>query len=159
MRVCRQRRQLCQGLEPENGRLKQADTRATMQAPQSELQATARRRARRIRQDQHGNYGAEVVEVKLIKTEADYREALTELAPLVDRNPAPDALEGDRLEILKLLVEAYEKKHHPMELPTAIEAIDFQMDQRGLTPADMVEYFGHRSWVTLTSPPSNADLG
>ncbi len=99
------------------------------------------------------------MEVKLIKTEADYREALTELAPLVDRNPAPDALEGDRLEILKLLVEAYEKKHHPMELPTAIEAIDFQMDQRGLTPADMVEYFGHRSWVTLTSPPSNADLG
>lgn len=88
------------------------------------------------------------MEVKLIKTEADYREALTELAPLVDMDPAPDTPEGDRLEVLGLLVEAYEKKHYPMELPTAIEAIEFQMDQRGLTPADMVEYFGHRSRVT-----------
>lgn len=88
------------------------------------------------------------MEVKLIKTEADYREALAELAPLIDLDPAPDTPEGDRLEVLGLLVEAYEKARYPMRLPTAIEAITFQMDQRGLTPADMVEYFGHRSRVT-----------
>lgn len=88
------------------------------------------------------------MEVKLIKTEADYHEALAELAPLVELDPALDTPEGDRLEVLGLLVEAWEKAHHPIELSTAIEAILFQMDQRGLTPADMVEYFGHRSRVT-----------
>lgn len=88
------------------------------------------------------------MEVKLIKSEADYHEALAELGRLVDMDPSPDTPEGDRLEVLGLLVEAYEKERFPMRLPTAIEAIEFQMDQRGLTAADMVVYFGHRSKVT-----------
>ena len=75
-----------------------------------------------------------------IKTELDYRRALAEIDGLM--MAAPDTPEGDRLDVLVTLVEAYEARHYPMELPSPIEAIRFRMEQVGLRPKDMASMFG-----------------
>lgn len=61
---------------------------------------------------------------------------------LIDLDPAPDTAEGERLEVLGMLVEAYEDRHHPIGLPGPIEALKFVMEQRGLSVADMKPYIG-----------------
>jgi HTH-type transcriptional regulator / antitoxin HigA len=55
--------------------------------------------------------------------------------------------EGDRLDVLGTLVEAWEAKHHPLDLPDPIEAIKYHMDQRGLTPSDLVPFIGSHAAV------------
>jgi HTH-type transcriptional regulator/antitoxin HigA len=75
-----------------------------------------------------------------IKTENDYRRALAEIEGLMAA--APDTPEGDRLDVLVTLVEAYEARHYPMDLPNPIEAIRFRMEQVGLRPKDMASMFG-----------------
>ena len=75
-----------------------------------------------------------------IKTESDYRRALAEIEGLMAA--AADTPEGDRLDVLVTLVEAYEARHYPMELPDPIEAIRFRMEQVGLRPKDMASMFG-----------------
>lgn len=62
-----------------------------------------------------------MIEIKPIRTEADYEAALAEIEQLFEAVPATP--EGDRLEILTTLVEAYEEKHYPLSLPDPIEAI------------------------------------
>ena len=54
----------------------------------------------------------------------------------------PGTLEGDRLDVLATLVEAWEKRRYPMELPDPVEAIKFRMDQSGLQPKDLVPMIG-----------------
>lgn len=83
--------------------------------------------------------------IRPIHTKADYQQALAEISRLVDIDPEPGTLEGDKLEVLATLVEAYEREHFPMNLPDPIEAIKFSMESRGLRPADMVDYFGSPS--------------
>ena len=56
--------------------------------------------------------------------------------------------EGDELELLSVLIEKYEEEHYPVDLPSPVEAIKFFMDQKGLTNAGMVQYFGHISKVS-----------
>ena len=63
--------------------------------------------------------------IKPIKTNKDYRAALKEIESLMAAKI--DTPEGDRLDILATLVEAYERTHFPMELPDAVEAIKFQI--------------------------------
>ena len=75
-----------------------------------------------------------------IKTDADYRRALAEIDGLMAAKA--DSPEGDRLDVLVTLVEAYEARHYPMEMPDPIEAIRFRMEQAGLRPKDMVSMFG-----------------
>lgn len=75
-----------------------------------------------------------------IKTEADYRRALAEIEGLM--LAGPNTPEGDRLDVLTTLVEAYEARHYPMDMPNPIEAIRFRMEQDGLRPKDMVSVFG-----------------
>lgn len=82
-----------------------------------------------------------------IRTEADYRAALKEISALVDLDPPLDSPEGERLDILATLAEAYEAKHFPIGLPDPIEAIKFRMEQGGLTIADMPVYLGNRNRV------------
>ncbi len=78
--------------------------------------------------------------IKPIKTKADHRAALKEIESLMmARLGTP---EGDRLDVLVTLVEAYEKKHYPMGLPDAVEAIKFRMEQSGLGPKDLVPMIG-----------------
>ena len=86
------------------------------------------------------------MEIRPIKTEADYEAALEEIERLFDARP--DTLEGDRLEVLVTLVEAYEEKHYAIPLPDPIEAIQYYMESRGLTRRDLEAYIGSRGRVS-----------
>lgn len=84
--------------------------------------------------------------VKLIKTEADYQEALDRIDVLMDAESGTP--EGDELEVLAALVEMYEDRHFPIDLPDPIEAIKFRMEQAGLTQKDLIPYIGSKSKVS-----------
>ncbi|TSA08140.1 MAG: transcriptional regulator [Comamonadaceae bacterium] len=82
------------------------------------------------------------MEIKAIRTEADYLAALREVSALIDLDPAADDPEGERLDVLGTLVQAYEAKHYPIDPPDPIEAIKFRMEQSGMTVKDLVPYIG-----------------
>lgn len=86
------------------------------------------------------------MEIKPIKNEADYQSALREIELLFDA--APDTPEGDRLEVLTTLVEAYEERHYSIPKPDPIEAILYHMESRGLTRRDLEPYIGSRARVS-----------
>ncbi len=92
------------------------------------------------------------MEIRPIRTEDDYEAALEEMARLMGDDPALGTPEGDRLDVLATLVQAYEAQHHPVPPPDPIEAIHFRMDQEGLTVRDMQFYLGppHRVDEVLT---------
>ena len=71
------------------------------------------------------------MEIKPIKNERDYQKALKEIDSLMDARPNTPA--GDRLDVLVTLVEAWEERHWPIDLPDPIDAILFAMEQRGLS--------------------------
>ncbi len=85
------------------------------------------------------------MEIKPIKSEADYRAALSEIETLMMAEA--DSPEGERLDVLVTLVEAYERKHYALDLPDPIEAIKFCMDQRGLSSKDLEPMIGRRNRV------------
>jgi HTH-type transcriptional regulator / antitoxin HigA len=85
------------------------------------------------------------MDVKLIKTDADYRATLGEIESLMTAEPGTP--EGERLDLLVTLVEAYERKHYPLDLPDPVEAIKFVMDQRGLTVKDLEPMIGRPNRV------------
>lgn len=79
-------------------------------------------------------------DIKPIKTRADYRLALKEIEALMTAER--DTPEGERLDVLVTLVEAYENRHCRLALPDPIEAIKFRMEQKGMTPKDLVPMIG-----------------
>jgi HTH-type transcriptional regulator / antitoxin HigA len=83
--------------------------------------------------------------IKPIKTKADYRAALKEIESLMSAKL--NTPEGDRLDVLVTLVEAYERRHFPMDLPDAVDAIKFRMDQQNLTVRDLEPVIGRRNRV------------
>jgi HTH-type transcriptional regulator/antitoxin HigA len=86
------------------------------------------------------------MEIKPIKTEQDYQAALDEIAQLMD---APmNSLEGDRLDILATLVDAWEEKHCPIEEPDPIEAIEHRMEALGMSRKDLEAMLGGRNRVS-----------
>ncbi len=85
------------------------------------------------------------MDIKPIKTEADYQAALKEIESLM--MAAIDTLEGEKLDVLTTLVEAYEAKHFPMDLPDPVAAIKFEMDRRGLTVKDLEPLIGKSNRV------------
>jgi len=85
------------------------------------------------------------MEIKPIKTDADYRAALKEVESLMAA--AAGSPEGERLDVLVTLIEAYEKTHYPMDLPDPVEAIKFRMQQMGLYPKDLTPIFGRLNRV------------
>ena len=87
------------------------------------------------------------MDIKPVRTEADYKAALREVSAYFDSEPEPDTPDGDRFEILLTLVEAYEAKHFPIDLPDPVEAIKFRMEQAGLTPKDLVPAIGRLNRV------------
>lgn len=87
------------------------------------------------------------MDIRPIHTEADYKAALHEVSAYFDNEPEPNTPDGDRFEVLLTLVEAYEAKHFPIDLPDSIEAIKFRMDQAGLTPKDLVPAIGRLNRV------------
>src|SRR5438105_14877021 len=88
------------------------------------------------------------MDVKIIRTTAQYEGYLTDLHTLMAAAPAPGTPEADRLELLTVLIEAYEREHFPVEAPDPIDAILFRMNEQGLKQADLVPYFGTRSRVS-----------
>lgn len=80
-----------------------------------------------------------------IRTEADYRAALADIETLMLAEA--NTPEGDRLDVLVTLVEAYERQHFPLDLPDAVEAIKFAMEQHDLGPKDLEPMIGRRNRV------------
>lgn len=88
------------------------------------------------------------MDTKVIRTEEQHSAYLEEIGRLIELEPAPGSLESDRLELLTVLVEAYEDKKHPVEAPDPIDAILFRMQEKGYKQADLIPYFGTRSRVS-----------
>lgn len=84
--------------------------------------------------------------VNPIYTEDDHEAALREIERLW--NAEAGTPDGERLDVLFTLVEAYEQKHFPILPPDPIDMIEFVMDQRGLTPKDLIPFLGSRSKVS-----------
>lgn len=82
------------------------------------------------------------MDIRPIHTKADYKAALKVVSALIDTDPERGTPEGDRLEILGTLLEAYEAQHYPIELPDPIEAIKFRMDQQGMSAKDLQPMIG-----------------
>ena len=85
------------------------------------------------------------MDVKPIRTEEDYRATLQEIESLMTAEL--DTPAGERLDVLVTLVEAYERRHFPLDLPDPVEAIKFAMDQRGLTVKDLEPMIGRSNRV------------
>jgi HTH-type transcriptional regulator/antitoxin HigA len=85
--------------------------------------------------------------IKPIRTESDYRNALAEAAQGFDDEPIPGTEEGDRFEVLLTLIEAYEARRFSLAPPDPIEAIRFRMEQGGLTVHDLVPSIGQPNRV------------
>jgi len=84
-------------------------------------------------------------EVRPIRSEADYEAALGEVERLWGAKLG--TAEGDRLDVLATLIDAYEDEHHPIDPPDPIEAIKFRMEQQGLTRKDLEAIIGTRTRV------------
>ncbi len=84
-------------------------------------------------------------EVKPIRTKRDYEAALKEIERLWGAKSG--TRDGDRLDVLATLIDAYEAQHYPMDPPDPIEAIKFRMEQQGLTRRDLEEIIGTRTRI------------
>jgi HTH-type transcriptional regulator/antitoxin HigA len=85
------------------------------------------------------------MDIKPIKSDSDYRSALVEVEGLM--MSGPDTPEGEKLDVMITLIEAYEAKHFPMELPDPVEAIKFEMQRKGLKAKDLEPMIGKRNRV------------
>lgn len=91
-------------------------------------------------------FKTDIMELKPIKTEADYRNALKRLEAIFD---APiGTTESDEADILGLMVDEYEKKHYPIEAPDPIEAIKIRMEELHLKQVDLINEIGGKSRVS-----------
>jgi len=83
--------------------------------------------------------------LRLIRSEEDYAAALAEYEAYFDSEPAPATPEGDRFELLGLLLSTYEDKHFPIRPGRPLDAIQFRMEQSGYTQTDLANLLGSRS--------------
>jgi HTH-type transcriptional regulator/antitoxin HigA len=85
------------------------------------------------------------MDITPVKSQRDYRRTLKEIERLMNaRRGTP---EGDRLDVLVTLVESWERKHYPLDLPDPVEAIKYHMEQSGLQPRDLIPFIGSRNRV------------
>jgi HTH-type transcriptional regulator / antitoxin HigA len=80
-----------------------------------------------------------------IKNQRTYRRALKQIEGLMTAKR--NTPEGDYLDVLVTLVEAWERHHYPLDLPDPVEAIKYHMDQNGLQPRDLIPFIGSRNRV------------
>jgi HTH-type transcriptional regulator/antitoxin HigA len=85
------------------------------------------------------------MEIKPIRTRADFERTLQEIERLWGSKEG--TAEGDRLDVLATLAEAYEQKHFPIDPPDPIEAIRFRLEQKGLSARSLIGVIGSRSRV------------
>src|SRR5882724_1578319 len=83
---------------------------------------------------------------RVIKTQVQYEATLVRIEEISDARPG--IAKGDELELLLLLVETYEDKAYPIDLPDPIAALRFRMEQAGLKPKDLIPYIGSKSKVS-----------
>jgi HTH-type transcriptional regulator/antitoxin HigA len=88
---------------------------------------------------------AMLMNIKPIRSETDYQAALEEIEILMTAEA--ETPEGEKLDVLTTLIEAYEAKHFPMDLPDPVAAIRFEMDRRGLTVKDLEPMIGKSNRV------------
>jgi HTH-type transcriptional regulator / antitoxin HigA len=81
-----------------------------------------------------------------IRTEKDYEDAVARIAQLM--GAVPGSADGDELDVLATLVDGYEAKHYKMDAPDPIVAIQFRMEQQGLTRKDLEPMIGSRARVS-----------
>ena len=86
------------------------------------------------------------MDIKPIRSESDYEEALAEVEHLWGSDP--DTHEGEKLEVLFTLVEKYEEEHYPILPPDPIDALEYYMESRGLTRRDLEAYIGSSGRVS-----------
>jgi HTH-type transcriptional regulator/antitoxin HigA len=86
------------------------------------------------------------MDIKPIHTQRDYKAALAEVERLFDAKPGTS--DGDRLDVLTTLVEAYEQQHYPVLPPDPVEAILYFMESRGLSRKDLEPFLGGRAKVS-----------
>ncbi len=87
------------------------------------------------------------MQIRPIHTDQDYRAALKQVSALFDNEPEPGTAEGDYFDVMVTLIEAYEAKHFPIDLPNPIDAIKFRMEQSGLSAADLAPAIGRTNRV------------
>ena len=87
------------------------------------------------------------MDIQPIRTESDYKAALRQISTLMEADPEPGTPEGDRLDILATLVQAYEARHCPIGAPDPVDAIKFRMEQSGLTVKDLEPIIGRSNRV------------
>lgn len=86
------------------------------------------------------------MEIRPIKSETDYEKALTEIEALFDAKP--DTPECDKLDVLAVLVEAYESKHYELPDPDPIDALEYYLESRRKTRKDLEPFIGTRARVS-----------
>ncbi len=87
------------------------------------------------------------MEIKPVRSEADYQAALKEIEKLIDSQPGTP--EGDRMDVLVTLVEAYEAKHFPIPEPDdPVQVLEYYMESRGLSRSDLIDYLGSKERVS-----------
>ena len=84
--------------------------------------------------------------IKPLKSADDHKEALDNLKKVWQAKP--DTPEGDRLELLLMVIEKYEDEHHQMPELDPVEAIKYKMEEDGLSQKDLIKYFGTKSRVS-----------
>ncbi len=87
------------------------------------------------------------MDIRPVHTETDYKAALREISALMELDPELGTPEGDRLDILTTLVQAYEVRHVKIDAPDPVEAIKFRMEQSGLTIKDLEPIIGKSNRV------------
>ena len=85
------------------------------------------------------------MDIAPIKTQRDYRRTLKEIGGLMSAKRGTP--EGDRLDVLVTLVEAWEAKRYPLDIPDPVAAIKYHMEQSGLAPRDLIPFIGSRNRV------------
>ncbi len=85
------------------------------------------------------------MELRIIKTQDQYRRYLAETERLAAQDPEADSADGGRLELLAKLVEDYEKARYKFRQPGAVEAILFRMEEQGLRQKDVAEVLGGKN--------------
>jgi HTH-type transcriptional regulator/antitoxin HigA len=87
------------------------------------------------------------MEIKPIRTEADYESALNEIEKLMESQPGTP--EGDRMDVLVTLIEAYEAQHFPIPEPNdPVEVLEYYVESRGLSRSDLIPYLGSKERVS-----------
>lgn len=88
------------------------------------------------------------MDIRPIRTKADYKAALALASKLVDKDPKAGTPDGDRLDVLATLIQAYEALHYPIPAPDPIECLLHVMEARAMTRKDLEPYIGSRGRVS-----------